>query len=150
MVPGLKSRYGRSPSHSLAICGGSNVISPNAVSGQVTLFRVSSIPITTSDSATYGCANRSKSRQIRMPSFAVLIALTSSHGLDQIKWIRRIGCLLSSRSCQRAPLQLVSSASDMMLYVDFGACAPPKQHCTHGLGSGKRSFGAPTAYCRAD
>jgi hypothetical protein len=62
-------------------------------------------------------------------------------------WIRRIGCLLSSRSSQRAPLPLVSSASDTMLYVNFRACATPKQHCTPEMGSGDWSVGAPTAYC---
>jgi hypothetical protein len=63
---------------------------------------------------------------------------------------KRIGCLLSSRSSQRAPLQLVSSASDMMLYADFGAGGPPRQDCTREVGSGDRPVGAPTAYCRAD
>jgi hypothetical protein len=38
----------------------------------------------------------------------------------RIRWIRRIGCLLSSRSSQRAPLPLVSLASDMMLFVNYG------------------------------
>ena len=42
-------------------------------------------------------------------------------------WIGRIGCLMFSRSSRRAPLKVVSSASDKMQYVNLRAFAPPKQ-----------------------
>ena len=35
-----------------------------------------------------------------------------------------------------------------MRYVNFGAFAPPKQHCTSELGSGIRFFGAPIPDCK--
>jgi len=37
-----------------------------------------------------------------------------------------------------------------MRYVNFGAFAPPKQHCTSELGSGIRFFGAPIPDCSVD
>jgi hypothetical protein len=63
-------------------------------------------------------------------------------------WIGRIGCLMFSRSSRRAPLKVVSSASDKMQYVNFRAFAPPKQHCTSELGSRIRFFDAPIPDCR--